>query len=59
MTEISAQNRWAQAFYKELNMTAVEDCMNRLSGAVERFTVCVWINEYLGWVADVNTHPAC
>ena len=39
-------------------MTAVEDCMNRLSGAVERFTVCVWINEYLGWVADVNITPA-
>jgi hypothetical protein len=48
LTEISAQNRWAKAFYKELNMAALEDCMKLLSGAVERFTVCVWINDFLG-----------
>jgi len=29
-------------------MTAVDDCMKRLSGAVERFTVCVWINDFSG-----------
>jgi len=29
-------------------MTAVDDCMKRLSGAVERFTVCVWINDFFG-----------
>ena len=45
--EISAQNRWAQALYKELNMSALDDCMDWLSGAVERFMVCVWINNSL------------
>jgi len=39
--EISAQNRWVIALYRELNASTLEDCMNRLSTAVERFTVCV------------------
>jgi len=39
-------------------MTALEDCMNRLSGAVERFTVCVWINDFWARAADVNIQLA-
>ncbi|KDR71142.1 hypothetical protein GALMADRAFT_808114 [Galerina marginata CBS 339.88] len=37
LAEIKAQNRWAIAFYKELNTNTINDCMNRLSTALERF----------------------
>jgi hypothetical protein len=37
--EINAQNRWIQALYKELNMNTLEDCIDRLSTALERFKV--------------------
>ena len=41
LREINVQNRWVIAFYKELNMGMLEDCMNRLSTALERFKVCL------------------
>ena len=37
--EISLQKRWAIAIYKELNMSKLEDCISRLSTALERFKV--------------------
>ncbi|KAF8900857.1 hypothetical protein CPB84DRAFT_1847095 [Gymnopilus junonius] len=37
LTEISEQNRWVIAFYKELNESTLEACMNRLSMALEKF----------------------
>ena len=48
LTKISSQNRWVIAVYKEPNMTMLEKCMNRLSTAMQRFTVCVWTNDTLG-----------
>ncbi|KIM42785.1 hypothetical protein M413DRAFT_444444 [Hebeloma cylindrosporum] len=39
LQKISDQNRWIQAIYKELNLSTLEDCMDRLSVAVERFTL--------------------
>ncbi|KIM39270.1 hypothetical protein M413DRAFT_29445 [Hebeloma cylindrosporum] len=39
LAEISAQNRWVIAFYKKLNMSTLEDCINRLSTALDRFKV--------------------
>ena len=44
LTKISAQNRWVIAFYKVHNMNALDECMNRLSGAMQKFTVCIWTN---------------
>ena len=41
LTEISAQNRWVKAIYKQPNMNALEECMNRLSTATQKFTVCI------------------
>ena len=41
LTKISAQNRWVIAVYKERNMNALEECMDRLSTAMQKFTVCI------------------
>ena len=48
LTKISAQNRWVIAVYKELNMNTLESCMDRLSTAIQRFTVCIGTNDVLG-----------
>ncbi|PPQ97464.1 hypothetical protein CVT26_002812 [Gymnopilus dilepis] len=37
LSEISEQNRWVMAFYKDLNTSTLEACMNRLSIALEKF----------------------
>ncbi|KDR71112.1 hypothetical protein GALMADRAFT_75409, partial [Galerina marginata CBS 339.88] len=37
--KISEQNGWVIAIYKDLNMNTVEDCLNRLSTALEKFKV--------------------
>ncbi|PPQ85095.1 hypothetical protein CVT26_005523, partial [Gymnopilus dilepis] len=37
LLEISEQNRWVMAFYKDLNSSTLEACMNRLSIALEKF----------------------
>ena len=39
------------AVYKELNMNTLEDCMNQLLTAMQRFTVCIWTNVVL-WSVD-------
>ena len=33
------------AVYKELNMNTLEDCMNRRSTTMQKFAVCIWIND--------------
>ena len=48
LKKISAQNRWVIAVYRQPNMKALDDCMNRLSNAMEKFTVCIWTNDALG-----------
>ncbi|KDR74973.1 hypothetical protein GALMADRAFT_248793 [Galerina marginata CBS 339.88] len=35
--KISQQNGWVIAIYKDLNMNTIEDCLNRLSSALEKF----------------------
>ena len=49
LTKISAQTRWVKTVYKELNMNALDECMNRLSNAMQKFTVCIWTNDSLSW----------
>ena len=49
LTKISAQNRWVMAVYKQRNMNALEECMNRLSAAMQKFTVCILTTDILGW----------
>ena len=42
LEKISAQNRWVIAVYKQPNMNAIENCMNRLSIAMQKFSVCIY-----------------
>jgi len=41
LTEVREQNRWLTVFYKDLNMSPVESCLNRLSTSLEKFKVCL------------------
>ena len=58
LTKISAQNRWVITVYKQLNMNALDDCMNRLSNAMQKFTVCIWTNDTLGKATKITISPA-
>jgi len=40
LNEISFQNRWVIAVYKELDMNMLEDCMTWFSSAMQKFKVC-------------------
>jgi hypothetical protein len=44
LNEIREQNEWLQGLFTDLNMDAVESCLNQLSTAQEKFQVCGWIN---------------
>ena len=39
LAEITAQDRWRNVLYKELNSSAVDNCLNQLSAALETFKV--------------------
>ena len=41
LLKISSQNRWVIAVYKQHNVNTLEECMNRLSTAMQKFTVCM------------------
>ena len=43
LTEIRKQNEWLQGLYTNLNMDAIERCLNQLSAAQEKFKVCRWM----------------
>ena len=49
LTKISAQNRWVMTIYKQPNLDALDDCMNRLSNAMQKFTVRIWTKNAVGW----------
>ena len=40
LEKIAAQGSWRLGIYSDLNTTAVDDCMNCLSTALEKFKVC-------------------
>ena len=40
LDEIAAQGRWKLGIFSDLNTTAVDDCLNRLSTGLEKFKVC-------------------
>ena len=40
LDKITAQDSWRLGIYSDLNSTAVDDCLNRLSTALEKFKVC-------------------
>ena len=41
LDKITAQGSWKLAIYSDLNTTVVDDCLNRLSTALEKFKVCM------------------
>ena len=41
LDKIVAQGSWRLGIYSDLNATAVDDCLNRLSTALEKFKVCL------------------
>ena len=40
LDEIASQGRWKLGIFSDLNATAVDGCLNRLSTALENFKVC-------------------
>jgi hypothetical protein len=40
LDKIAAQGSWRLGIYSDINTTAVDDCLNRLSTALEKFKVC-------------------
>jgi predicted transcriptional regulator len=44
LNEIREQNEWLQGLYADLNMDAVENCLNQPSTAQETFQVHGWIH---------------
>ena len=48
LTNISSQNRGVIAIYKQLNMNALDTCINRLSNAMQKFTVRISTDYALG-----------
>ena len=40
LDEIAAQGRWKLGIFSDLNTTAIDGCLDRLSTALENFKVC-------------------
>ena len=40
LDEIAAQGRWKLGIFSDLNTTAVDNCLDRFSTALEKFKVC-------------------
>ena len=60
LDKIVAQGSWRLGIYSDLNTTAVEDCLNRLSTALEKFKVCPTPDVHgLGRVLDMTLSTAC
>ena len=41
LDKITAQGRWKIGIFSDLNKTAVDGCLDRLSTALEKFKVCL------------------
>jgi len=52
LTEIRKQNEWLQGLYTDLNMEAVEGCLDQLSAAHEKFKVCAAVTQN-----EADIHP--
>ena len=54
LADITAQDQWKNVFYKDLNSSAVDTCLNLLSTALEKFKVCLCILEVYGSAVDIT-----
>ena len=60
LDKIAAQDSWRLGIYSDLSTTAVDDCLNRLSTALEKFKVCHTSDVHgLGWELDMTLSTAC
>ena len=64
LDEITAQGRWKLRIFSDLNMKAVDGCLNSLSTALENFKVCsasdvhglcVWCDPFYSLLAAFAT----
>ena len=58
LDEIAAQGRWKLGIFSDLNTTAVDGCLNRLSTALEKFKVCP-SSDVHGLGVDMTLSTAC
>ena len=58
LDEIAAQGRWKLGIFSDLNTTAVDGCLDRLSTAVENFKVCPTSDVHV-LVLDMTLSTVC
>ena len=58
LEKIAAQGSLKLGIYSDLNTTAVDDCLNRLSTALEKFKVCP-ISDVHGLALNITLYAAC
>ena len=46
LDKIAAQGSWRLGIYSDLNTMVVDDCLDRLSTALEKFKVCLTSDVY-------------
>ena len=57
LDKITAQGRWKIGIFSDLNMNAVDGCLNRLSTALEKFTVRPVT--FMVWALDITLSTVC
>ena len=58
LDEISAQGRWKLGIFSDLNATAVDGCLDRLSAALENFKVRP-LSDFMVWARDMTLSTVC
>ena len=60
LNKIAAQGPWKLGIYSDLNTTVVDECLNRLTTALEKFKVCPTSEVHgLGREFDMTLSTAC
>lgn len=54
LADVTAQDRWRNVIYKDLNSKAVDSCLDLLSTALEKFKVCLCILGVYGLGVDIT-----
>ena len=57
LDKITSQGPWLLGIYSDLNVRAVDDCLDRLSMALEKFKVCPTSDVH--GLVDISLSPAC
>ena len=57
LDEIAAQGQWKLGIFSDLNMKAVDGCLDCLSTALDNFKVCPLSD--IHWALDMTLSTAC